>query len=138
MSSVDSELPDDDIVERERREPTAATCCVDCSDPEYSRKSSQAGSFAALFIKLKRILDRSVEPKELKEFLRYYSNPTSPEHCLVDEQLYSRFRSTSKILDSLHPTYINFKNYHLLQEIVDNYGSEPSKKLLRDYKSQWE
>lgn len=123
-------------MERER-EPTAA-CDIDCSDPEYSHKSSRSGLFATMFIKLKRNLDRSVKPKDLKEFLRYYSNPTSPEHCLVDEQHYNRFRSTSKILDSLHPTYINFKNYHLLQEIVDNYGSEPSKKLLRDYKSQWE
>ena len=123
-------------MERER-EPTAA-CHVDCSDHEYSHKSSQSGSFATMFIKLKRNLDRSVKPRDLKEFLRYYSNPTSPKYCLVDEQRYNRFRSTSKILDSLHPTYINFKNYHLLQEIIDNYGSEPSKKLLRDYKSQWE
>ena len=124
-------------MERER-EPAQAACHINCSDPEFPRRCSQSGSFAVMFIELKRNLKKSVKLKDLRKFLRYYSNPTSPEYRLVDKKLYRKVRSISKVLDLLHPKYINFEKYHLLQEIVDNYGSEPSKKLLRDYKSQWE
>ena len=102
------------------------------------QKYKQSGSFAITFPKLKRNLERSLKPDDLKEFLRYFCNPSFPEHCLVDKQLYSDLDSTSQILDSLHPTYINPANLFLLQEIVDNFGSKPSKKLLHDCRRQWE
>jgi hypothetical protein len=91
-----------------------------------------------MFRKLKREIERSLEPDELKDFLRYFSNPASPEHCLVDKQLYRDLDSTSQILDSLHPTYINADNMELLRVIVDTYGSDLSKTLLDDYDKQWE
>ena len=98
----------------------------------------QSGLFAVMFPKLKRSLERSLKPDDLKEFLRYFCNPASPDHCLVDKQLYGDLDSTSDILDSLHPKYINPANLLLLQEIVDNFGSEQSKTLLQNYNRQWE
>ena len=84
-------------------------------------------------------LEGSLEPDDLKKFLHYFCNPASPEQRLVqDEQLYHDLTSTSDILDSLYPDYINTANLLLLQEIVDNFGSQRSKKLLCDYNSQWE
>ena len=132
MLSKISELSDS-LVDREREglKPAAAS-------PSSQQKYKQSGSFAVMFPKLKRNLERSVKPDDLREFLRYFSNPASPEHCLVDKQLYDDVKSTSLILDSLHPTYINPANLHLLQEIVDNFGSKQSKRLFHDYKSQWE
>lgn len=108
------------------------------ANPSTQQKYKQSGSFAVTFPKLKRNLERSLKPGDLKEFLRYFCNPASPEHCLIDKQLYDDLDSTSQILDSLHPTYINPANLLLLQEIVDNFGSRQSKTLLRNYNSQWE
>ena len=128
-----SELPGG-LVDRERESlKSAAAHSVDYSDPDCKRKFRKYGSFAAMFPKLKQSLEKSVKPDDLKDFLRYFSNPASPEHCLVDKQLYANIDSTSQILDSLHPTYINPANLLLLQEIVDNYGSDHSKKLFHDY-----
>jgi hypothetical protein len=100
------------------------------------QKFKQSGSFAVMFPKLKRNLERSLKPDDLKEFLSYFCNPASPEHCLVDRKLYCDLDSTSQILDSLHSNkYINPANMLLLQEIVDRLGSEESQALLCDYNS---
>ena len=130
-----SELPDV-VVDREREslEPAAPAASPSTLRSRYR----QCGSFATMFPKLKQSLERSLNPGNLKDFLRYFCNPSSPRHCLVDKQLYSNLDSTAQILDSLHPMYINPDNLFLLQEIVDNFGSEQSKKLLHEYICQWE
>ena len=112
--------------------------CLKLAHPSTQQKYKQSGSFAVMFPKLKWNLEMILKADDLKEFLCYFCNPASPEHCLIDRQLYCDFDSTSQILDSLHPTYINPANLLLLQEIVDNFGSKQSKRLLRNYTSQWE
>jgi hypothetical protein len=91
-----------------------------------------------MFPKLKQNLESSLKPDQLKEFLRNFSNPFSMGDLLVDEKLYCGLDSTSQILGSLHPTYINAGNVELLRVIVDSFGSDPSKTLLKDYGRQWE
>ena len=126
-----SESPDSSVDngKRERNFKPAAAIASPCTQ---QRKYRQSSSFAVMFPKLKRSLERSLKPDDLKEFLRYFCNPASPDHCLVDKQLYRDLDSTSDILDSLHPKYINLANLHLLQAIVDNFGFKRSKKLLCD------
>ena len=111
---------------------------VASANPNTQQKYKQSGSFAVMFPKLKQNLERSLKPDDLKKFLRYFCNPASLENCLIDKHLYRDLDSTSEILDSLHPKYINPGNMFLLQEIVDNFGSRQSKTLLRNYNSQWE
>ena len=126
-----SELPDSSV----NRDRECLKLAVAPANSSTQQKYKQSGSFAVMFPKLKRNLERSLKPEDLKEFLRYFCNPASPEHCLINKQLYGNLDSTSEILDSLHPMYINPANLLLLQEIVDNFGSRQSKSLLRNHNS---
>lgn len=70
-----SELPDS-WVDREREilKPAAVG-----ASPSTQQKYKQSGFIRCNVSKLKRSLERSVKPDDLRQFLRYFSNPASPE-----------------------------------------------------------
>ena len=76
---------------------------------------------------------------DLKQFLRYFSNPLSPSQRYIDPSVYegTESKSARDILDCLYPDYINPENTYLLEEIVRNFGSFKCKKCLEEYTSEY-
>jgi hypothetical protein len=95
-----------------------------------------------MFGSIARLLGRSSSMKvaDLKQFLRYFSNPLLPSQRYVDPGIYEgpKSRRAKDILDRLYPDYINPENTFLLEEIVRNFGSLQSKKCLEKYTSEYQ
>ena len=99
----------------------------------------QSAAFSRMFSSITRLLGRNVKVANLKQFLRYFSNPLLPSQRYVDPGIYEgpKSRRAKDIIDRLYPEYINPENTFLLEEIVRNFGSLQSKKCLEEYTSEY-
>ena len=88
--------------------------------------------FADMLATVTELLDNSANVKRLKYFLRFLSHPRTL-NCYIDVKLYEHCNTPGEIIVVLHPQYINFMHTHLLRRIVNKFGDEQSKALLKQY-----
>ena len=88
--------------------------------------------FADMLATVTELLDNSANVKRLKYFLRFLSHPHTLD-CYIDVKLYEHCNTPGEIIVVLHPQYINFMHTHLLRRIVNKFGDEQSKALLKQY-----
>ena len=92
--------------------------------------------FGKLYRSLRREL-RRVDVEEVKEIVRFSSNPHSLHERCVPLRVYEGATSTKDLLDQLYPTYINPQDTFLLEVIIENCGSRTCKRLLREYTNKF-
>ena len=76
---------------------------------------------------------QKVDVGEVKESLRYLTNPQYPNKLCVPPRVYKNTTSTKELLDRLCPMYVNPEDTFVLEEIVNEFGSHRCKKALKDY-----
>ena len=101
-------------------------------DPQQSRKLCR--EFAVIFMRIRKLLDESVEVHDLIDFLEGYSHPLYPEEQYVNPKVFMHASTADELLKSLFPKHINYIHYYLLEDIVEVFGCNESKKALKDYK----
>ena len=92
--------------------------------------------FAVMLAAVTELLDSSANVKQLKRFLKFLSHPRTQKRY-IDVKLYEHCNTPGEIIEVLHPQYINFMHTHLLRQIVDNFGDEQSKTLLKQYEDNF-
>ena len=115
-------------------------CDIDKED--LAKRHHQSAAFSRMFGSVTHLIgrSRSLKVTDLKQFLRYFSNPLSPSQRYIDPSIYdggTRGKRAKDILDRLYPDYINPENTYLLEEIVRNFGSFECKKCLEEYLAEY-
>ena len=92
--------------------------------------------FADMLTTVTELLDHSANLKQLKRFLKFLCHPRT-KTCYIDRRLYEHCNTPGEIIEVLHPQYINFVHTHLLSRIVNKFGDEKSKMLLKQYEDKF-
>ena len=92
----------------------------------------QLSEFAEMLTKVTELLDESTDLETLKCFLDLLSHPRTFQPY-INIKLYEHCRTPQEIVKALHPQYINHLNTYLLRQIVNKFGNEQSKTLLKEY-----
>jgi hypothetical protein len=124
-----------DVLPPEKGSVTASSTAIPAAVSKKSLAMSTA--FANMYRAISRLLQRSVQADELKEFLRCFCHPQSPDQLCVDPQVYEEVTITKDILKQLCPKYINPVKLFVLEGIVETFGSRQCKKLLRDFQDKF-
>ena len=83
-----------------------------------------------------QLLNKSADVDQIKRFLKFFSHPRTHQRY-IDVELYERCNTPEEILEKLYPQYINFTNTRLLRQIVNKYGDDQSKSLLKCYEDNF-
>ena len=102
------------------------------SDEEWD----SSAEFADMLTTVTELLDHSANLKQLKRFLKFLCHPRT-QKCYIDRKLYEHCNTPGEIIEELHPQYINFMHTHLLSRIVNKFGDEKSKSLLKQYEDKF-
>ena len=98
------------------------------SDEEWDPPSE----FAAVVTKIAKQLNTSADVEDLKCFLEVFGHPhTGQRHISI--KLYAHCETPREIIKALVPQYINFMHTPILRAIVNAFGDEQSKSLLKQY-----
>jgi len=92
--------------------------------------------FAEMLTQVAKLLDISADVKDLKNFLGYLCHPRTGTRW-IDTKLYEHCNTPQEIIMALYPQYINFMHTHLLKQIVNKFGDEQSKTLLKQYEDMF-
>ena len=92
--------------------------------------------FADMLTTVTELLNHSANLKRLKQFLRYFCHPHTLK-CYIDIRLYEHCNTPGEIIEVLHPQYINFMHTQFLRQIVNKFGDEQSKTLLKQYEDKF-
>ena len=92
--------------------------------------------FAYMLARVTELLDHSADMKLLKQFLKFFCHPRT-QKCYIDVRLFDHCNTPREIIEALHPQYINFMHTHLLRRIVNKFGDEQSKILLKQYEDRF-
>ena len=106
------------------------TWSIDIEELEQSTK------FSSMLTKVTELLNKSADVENLKFFLKSLCHPRTHQRY-IDIKLYDHCRTPREIIETLFPQYINFMNIHLLRVIVDEFGDEKSKPLLKQYEDNF-
>ena len=102
------------------------------SDEEWDRPTE----FAAVLTKIAKQLNTSAEVEVLKCFLEAFGqSDTGQRHISI--KLYSHCKTPQEIIMALVPQYINFMHTPILWGIVNEFGNEQSKCLLKQYEDNF-
>ena len=115
------------------KETAAETAEPEVSDDEEWDPPTE---FADMLITVTELLDHSANLKRLKQFLKFLCHPHT-QKCYIDRRLYEHCNTPGEIIEVLHPQYINFMHTHLLRRIVNKFGDEQSKMLLKQYEDRF-
>ena len=107
------------FVEEQTAESAESKEALPISDEEWDPSTE----FAGMLITITELLDNSANIKQLKQFLKFLCHPRTQE-CYIDCKLFQHCRTPGKIIEALHPQYINFMHTHLLRQIVNKFGDE--------------
>ena len=92
--------------------------------------------FAAVFTKIAKQLNSSADVEDLKCFLEVFGHPrTGQRHISI--KLYAHCETPREIIKALVPRYINFMHTPILRGIVNTFGDEQSKTLLKQYEDNF-
>ena len=75
----------------------------------------------------------AVEPCKLKAYLGRLCHPLKPDKPYVKSRHYESAATTSEIIQSLFPKFINYQNTGLLRQIVLRFGCDKCKAALQEY-----
>ena len=92
--------------------------------------------FAVMLATVAKLLDKSADVEELKEFLQLLCHPRTGQRY-INIRLYEHCNTPREIIKALVPRYINFMHTHLLRRIVKKFGDEQSKALLKQYEDNF-
>ena len=111
---------------------------AETAEPEVSddEEWDPPAEFADMLITVTELLDHSANLKRLKQFLKFLCHPRT-QKCYIDRRLYEHCNTPGEIIEVLHPQYINFMHTHLLRRIVNKFGDEQSKMLLKQYEDRF-
>ena len=92
--------------------------------------------FADMLTTVTELLDKSASVERIKKFLKFLCHPYTKKRY-IDIKLYEHCITPGEIVEVLCPQYINFMHTHLLRQIVNRFGNEQSKLLLKEYEDRF-
>ena len=92
--------------------------------------------FAVMLATVAKLLDKSADVEQLKQYLQLLCHPHTGQ-CYINIRLYEHCNTPGEIIKALHPQYIHFMHTHLLRQIVNIFGDEQSKMLLKHYEDNF-
>ena len=93
--------------------------------------------FTTVLDRIRKLLEKLVNPLDLVCFLRLYCHPLDPEKLYVDRKILQNDCSVSKVLESLVPDYINYMETGLLKAIVERFECKEGQRLLQQYHDRY-
>ena len=96
----------------------------------------QATKFTVMLAKVAKLLDESADVEDLKKFLKFFCHPRTC-HQYVDITLYEHCSTPAEIIEALFPHYIHYMHTDFLRQIVNEFGNEQSKALLKQYEDNF-
>ena len=94
-------------------------------------------AFASMYGAISCLFERSVAANDIKCFLRFLCDPQAPQQLYVDPRAYKEATTAKDVLKCLCPQYINPAELFVLKGIVNKFGSDQCKKLLRDFQDKF-
>ena len=103
-------------------------------DDDASKKQpfDVAFEFAYTFSTVVDLLDEATNVKTLIRFLKSLCHLRT-QVPYISPKLYEHCTTTAEILESLQPQFINPMHLYLLKKMVDKFGCDKAKKLVRQY-----
>ena len=92
--------------------------------------------FSIMLSKVAKLLDESADVESLKLFLKFFCHPHTGQRY-IDSKLYEHCKTPREIIEQLFPRYIHFMHTDFLRVIVDTFGNEQSKTLLKQYEDNF-
>ena len=96
----------------------------------------QVTEFADMLSKVAELLDESADVEDLKKFLTFFCHPHTCQQY-VDIKLYEHCSTPAEIIKALFPRYIHYMHTDFLRQIVNKFGNEQSKTLLKQYEDNF-
>ena len=93
-----------------------------------------SAEFAKMLERVATLLEKCTSVDTLKKFLNVYSHPLYPEKRYIEPRVYCDAKTVTDIVFSLFPQYINYMEYHLLEEIVCTFGNTECIEVFQTYK----
>ena len=104
------------------------------SHPDPREAHYLCKSFASAFRHIAKLVNNSVDIEDLKDYLHGYSHHLYSEHNCVDPKIFREAKTPREVLRSLSPQCINYMNYYLLEDIVEEFECLEAKEILEKYK----
>lgn len=92
-----------------------------------------SAQFAKLLKTLGQLLNDCTDVNDLKAFLQLYSHPHYPDKPYIEPKEYCDAQTAEGIIFCLFPSYINYMERYLLEQIVDEYGTHVCKECFQNY-----
>ena len=92
--------------------------------------------FADMLPKVIKLLNESADVDNLKQFLKFLSHPRTHQRY-IDSKIYEQCNTPGEIVEALYPQYINFMHTHLLRRIVNKFGDDQAKSLVKHYEENF-
>ena len=92
--------------------------------------------FSIMLSKVAKLLNESADVESLKLFLKFFCHPHTGQRY-IDSKLYEHCKTPREIIEQLFPRYIHFMHTDFLRVIVDTFGNEQSKTLLKQYEDNF-
>ena len=94
----------------------------------------QVTEFTVMLTKVAKLPDADVEG--LKKFLKFFCHPHTYQQY-VDIKLYEHSSSPAEIIEVLFPRYIHYMHTDFLRQIMNKFGNEQAKTLLKRYEDNF-
>ena len=108
------------------------------NQPDITGKNWElAGQFSVALNTIKDLLATHVDPCKLVGFLDCFSHPFKPDNRYIQSDDYKSAATTSEIIQSLFPKFINYENTRLLEQIVQRFGCDKCKAALQEYQQHY-
>ena len=92
--------------------------------------------FSVALNTIKRLLAH-LDRCELVGFLDFLSHPLKPDKPYIQSDYYKSAATTSDIIQSLFPKFINYQNTGLLEQIVHTFGCDKCEEALQEYQQYY-
>ena len=106
---------------------------MDDHDIDRGERHHLSAEFAMLLTTLGNLLQKCANVDTLRTFLQLYSHPLYPEKLYIEPHILRNAKTASDIISGLLPTYINYMDHYLLQEIVNRFGNEECRHHYQEY-----
>ena len=115
---------------------SASTTLVETQSISDDEEWDQPTEFATMLTQVAKLLNRSADVERLKCFLELLGHPRTGMRY-IDVKLFEHCKTPQEIIMALVPQYINFMHTDLLRRIVNSFGDERSKTLLKQYEDNF-
>ena len=98
----------------------------------HEEEWKQITEFANILDNVAKLLDKSPDVEDLINFLKFFCHPFTCQRY-VDIKLCEHCRTSLEIIEALFPRYIHYMHTNFLRQIVNKFGNEQAKGLLKHY-----